>query len=169
MRIILTTSLVALLALPGCGGSLSESRVNPANWFGKSRGERVAVEQTNPLLPRRSSFSRPDAVYGGVPVAQILELQVERAAGGAVIRTKGLSPTLGAYDVRLEPVEYEEGEAPKSVLEFTLKAAYSKKSRPNAPASGREIVAAAFVSDIELEGIRTIRVIGGENARSVRR
>ncbi len=165
MRILLTTALVTALALPGCG-YIRDSRINPANWFGKSRAEAVDAQPTNPLLPRKSSFARPEAVYAGVPVQQILDLKVERTAGGAVVRVVGLSSTLGAYDVLLEPAEDDEE---SSTLEYTLKAAYSKKSRPNAPATSREVVAAVFVSDEALEGVRTIRVTGETNARSVRR
>ncbi len=164
MRIILTSVLVSALVLPGCG-ALRDSRINPANWFGKSRVEASPQTPSNPLVPTKSGFSRPETVYQGIPVQQILALKVERAAGGAVVRVTGLSSTLGAYDVRLEPVEGNSA----NVLEFTLKAAYSVRSRPTAPASSREVVAATFVSDIELEGVRTIRVIGADNARSVRR
>ena len=165
MRILMTTVLVSALALPGCG-SIRDSRMNPANWFGKSRVERVSAEPTNPLLPRKSNFKRPEAAYAGTPVHQIIDLKVERTAGGAVVKVTGLSATLGAYDVRLIPVGDDES---SNTLEYTLSAIYSAKSRPNAPATSREIVAAVFVSDEALEGVRTIRVTGATNARSVRR
>ena len=103
MRIILTTALVSALALPGCGGSSGGSAYNPLNWFGKSRNETVAPEATNALIPQKSAFRRERAAPEGVAVAQILALAIEPAAGGAILRATGLSPTLGAYDVRLVP------------------------------------------------------------------
>lgn len=166
MRILMTTVLVSALALPGCS-AIRDSRVNPANWFGKSRVEVVNSGPTNPLLPRKSRLARPESVYQGRPVQQIIALKVERTAGGAVVRVTGLSATLGAYDVRLQPVENAEENT--RTLEYTLSAAYSERSRPTAPATSREVVAAVFVSDDELEGVRTIRVTGATNARSVRR
>ncbi|MCV2892187.1 hypothetical protein [Lentibacter sp. XHP0401] len=170
MRIILTTALVSAFALSGCGGSIGGSKYNPFNWFGKSRSEQVVQGEVNPLIPKRSSFKRAEQTYQGVPVDQILELSVERAAGGAIVRVKGLSPTLGAYNVQLVPdVDPEEGASPLPTLEYTLKAEYSTRSRPNAPATSRELNAAVFVPEEQLIGVRTIRVKGAQNARSVRR
>lgn len=169
MRIILTTALVSALALPGCGGSSGGSAYNPLNWFGKSRNETVAPEATNALIPQKSAFRRERAAPEGVAVAQILALAIEPAAGGAILRATGLSPTLGAYDVRLVPEFDLEVDGPLQTLEYSLKTEYSTRSRPAAPQRSRELTAAVFISDEDLEGVRKIRVTGAENARSVRR
>ncbi len=169
MRIILTTALVSALALPGCGGSSGGSAYNPLNWFGKSRNETVAPEAKNALIPKKSGLRREQAAPEGVAVAQILALAIEPAAGGAILRVTGLAPTLGAYDVRLVPEFDLAIDGPLQTLEYSLKTEYSTRSRPAAPQRSRELTAAVFLSDEDLEGVREIRVSGAENARSVRR
>ena len=169
MRIILTTALVSALALPGCGGSSGGSAYNPLNWFGKSRNETVAPEAKNALIPKKSGLRREQAAQEGVAVAQILALAIEPAAGGAILRVTGLAPTLGAYDVRLVPEFDLEIDGPLQTLQYSLKTEYSTRSRPAAPQRSRELTAAVFLSDEDLEGVREIRVSGAENARSVRR
>ena len=169
MRIILTTALVSALALPGCGGSSGGSAYNPLNWFGKSRNETVAPEAKNALIPKKSGLRREQAAPEGVAVAQILALAIEPAAGGAILRVTGLAPTLGAYDVRLVPEFDLEIDGPLQTLQYSLKTEYSTLSRPAAPQRSRELTAAVFLSDEDLEGVREIRVSGAENARSVRR
>jgi len=169
MRIILTTALVSALALPGCGGSSGGSAYNPLNWFGKSRNETVAPEAKNALIPQKSGFRRERAALEGVAVAQILALSIEPAAGGAILRVTGLAPTLGAYDVRLVPEFDLEIDGPLQTLQYSLKTEYSTRSRPAAPQRSRELTAAVFLSDEDLEGVREIRVSGAENARSIRR
>ena len=169
MRIILTTALVSALALPGCGGSSGGSAYNPLNWFGKSRNETVAPEAKNALIPKKSVLRREQAAPEGVAVAQILALAIEPAAGGAILRVTGLAPTLGAYDVRLVPEFDLEIDGPLQTLQYSLKTEYSTRSRPAAPQRSRELTAAVFLSDEDLEGVREIRVSGAENARSVRR
>lgn len=169
MRIILTTALVSALALPGCGGSIGGSAYNPLNWFGKSRSETVSTEQSNALIPQRSALKRGPVEYQGVLVAQVLEMSIEPAAGGAILRVKGLTPTLGAYNVQLVPEFDLEEDGPLQTLEYSLKTEFSTRSRPAAPERSRELTAAVFLSDEDLEGVRTIRVTGAENARSVRR
>ena len=169
MRIILTTALVSALALPGCGGGSGGSAYNPLNWFGKSRNATVAPEAKNALIPQKSGLRRERAAPEGVTVAQILALAIEPAAGGAILRVTGLSPTLGAYDVRLVPEFDLEIDGPLQTLEYSLKTEYSTRSRPAAPQRSRELTAAVFLSDEDLEGVREIRVSGTENARSIRR
>jgi len=153
--------LVSTLVLAGCGNS----RLNPFNWFGRSRGE-VIVASTNPLIPTRSGFRRPKAAYNGTPVDQITALVIERTPGGAIIRVTGLAATQGSFDVLMEPIN-EDDVAVDGVLTYTLKARLPR--RPQGPASTREVVAAHFVTDQQLEGVRTIRVVGARNAHTVRR
>ena len=167
MRIILTTALVSALALPGCGVSSGGSAYNPLNWFGKSRNETFAPEAKNPLIPKKSGLRSEQAAPEGVAVAQILALAIEPAAGGAILRVTGLAPTLGAYDVRLVPEFDLEIDGPLQTLQYSLKTEYSTRSRPAAPQRSRELTAAVFLSDEDLEGVREIRVSGAENARSV--
>lgn len=167
MRIMVTTALAATLALSGCGGG---SGWNPLGWFGGGRDAPAAgPEQTNPLIPQRSGFRRPEPEYDGVPVQQVLDLRFEPVSGGAIVHARGLSATLGAFDLALVPSEETQAEGTKEVLDYTLSARYSARSRPPAPKTSRELNVATFLSDEELRGVRTIRVNAASNSRSVRR
>lgn len=170
MRIILTTALVSSITLAGCGRSIGGSSYNPLNWFGGSPAEAVEPTSTNPLIPQRSALKRLPSEYQGQPIEQILELTIEQTAGGAILRVKGLSRTLGAYDVRLVPdVDAGDNSATLPTIEYTLKALYSDRSRSNTLGASQEVTAAVFMSDDELFGIKSIVVKGDQNARTIRR
>jgi len=167
MRKSILSLLTAGLLLSACG-SVRDSALNPFNWFGRSRSEPVAEGPVNPLIPkRRGVFSRsPEPEYSGALVDTIAELHVERVAGGAIIHVKGIAASQGSHDVRL--VEDEDDDKPDT-LTYTLKSLRSPYRELVGPPRGREIVAAQSVTDNELAGIRTIRVIGLRNARSTSR
>lgn len=164
MRTSIILLLTATLTLSACG-AIRDSRVNPFNWFGGSRAESLpADENTNPLIPQRSGVfaRRPEAPYVGVPVAVIDDLSIERSPGGAIIRVRGTAATQGAHEVRL--VE-EEDESDATTLTYTLKAQFPQGTRRVGAATSRELTAARFLTSNDLEGIRTIRVKGAQNAR----
>lgn len=165
MRKSLLTLLVATMTLTACG-AVRDSAFNPFNWFGGSRAEALPEGSTNPLIPRRGGIftRRAPAAYTGVPVATVQELVVDRAAGGAIIRVKGVASQQGPYEVRLVKDE----DAAGGTLSYTLKALRTP-TRIVGPPSSREVVAARFVTDNDLAGIRTIRVKGAQNARSTSR
>lgn len=166
MRILLSALLISTLTLAGCG-SIRNSRINPFNWFGNSRAEALPAEVTNPLLPLRNRFRRPEAVYFGTPVDTIKDLSIERVAGGALVRVKGIAATQGSYEVKLVPEN--DGEPVKGVLTLTLKAQVPNSKNRISTEASREVNTAHFLSDNDLEGARTIRVLGARNARSSRR
>jgi hypothetical protein len=168
MRIPLSALLISTLLLSACGG-FRDSRVNPMNWFGNSRSEPVNNGTVNALIPqRRGGMLRREALpYQGTAVDTITELQVERAAGGAIVRVTGVARTLGSYEVFL--TSDTENKPVDGVLTFTLKALVPKGAPAQGSAIAREISAAKFVTDRQLDGVRTIRVLAASNARSVRR
>lgn len=153
------------MTLTACG-AVRDSAFNPFNWFGRSQPETLADGPTNPLIPKRGGVftRRAPAEYAGVPVAVVKELAVERAAGGAIIRVKGVAAQQGPYEVRL----IEDKDAKNGTLSYTLKALRTP-TRLVGPETSREVVAAKFVTDGDLAGIRTIRVKGAQNARSTSR
>lgn len=150
MRRSLLAALAAAMVVTGCA-TVRESRLNPFNWFGRS--ERAAAV---PAAPVRDG--------GRIPVAQVTELFVEPASGGAIIRAKGVPPTQGWYAAELVPEETaNEGEL---VFRFVLK--QPQEAVPGTPLS-REVTVATFVNTFRLEGVRTITVTGAETARTIRR
>lgn len=163
-------SMAGALALAGCGG-LRESRVNPRNWFGRSRSRRraapaTATENTNPLIPERedSIFRRNrEVVYEGTLVDQITAMEIERTSDGAIIRVTGLPLRQGAFDVRLVP-ENEDKKPINGVLDFELRAIQSE-NMPQGPERARAVQAAVFVSRQNIERAAEIRVRGARNER----
>lgn len=154
--------LVSALVLTGCGNS----RLNPMNWFGRSRSEVVVAPSTNPLIPTKKGFRRAKAGYSGRAVDQITGLVIERVPGGALIQITGLAATQGSYDVLVEPDNKDELPV-DGVLTYTLKARLP--ARPQGAPATREINAGHFITDQQLEGVRSIRVLGARNSHTVRR
>lgn len=143
--------LVALSAAAGCS-TISESRLNPFNWFGSSRevASSAVVDTSDP---------RP-------LIAEVTTLAVERTPGGAIIRATGLPPTQGYFDGDLVPVG--DGAA-DGVLAFDFRAFPPLTARPVSTPQSREIVTGLFLTDQELAGVRQIRVNGAQNARTASR
>lgn len=173
MRTVLTVLLISSVALAGCS-RLKDSRINPGNWFGKSKSTQVAQPQgqtkaePNPLIPQRTNVFRPDKteVYLGTPVDQVTDLSVERTTSGAIVRVTAVSLQQGAFDVRLTTTT--DGEPVDGVLTYRLMAVQPTDTAQGSPRQ-RTLHAARYVSNNVLERTRTIRVIGARNERSTTR
>ncbi|KPD12444.1 hypothetical protein [Phaeobacter sp. 11ANDIMAR09] len=171
MRKSLALLLTGTLVLAGCGG-WSESRINPGNWFGKSRSTPVAAaseaETVNPLLPdkgRKSIFARAEKEDLAVPVSTISELRVEPTPNGAIIYASGIASRQGAHELELRRLP----DTAEDTLEYTFHVLYPVGPTPAGSEHSRTVRAAVSVTEQSLRGIRTIRVSGAENARETRR
>ena len=140
--------LVATIA--GCA-RVTESRLNPFNWFGRSENAEVVVA-TDPNQDPRGL------------VAQIVTLRVEKVPGGAIIRATGLPPNQGYYDGDLLFVSAENG-----VRNYEFRASPPRTQTRVSTQQSREVVVGLFVSEQSLSGVRQIRVSGASNALVVRR
>lgn len=151
MRRGVLAAIAAVTVVAGCA-TVRDSRVNPFNWFGRSE----------PVAAVSPEATQDD---GRNQVAQVSELFLEPASGGAILRATGLPPTQGWYSGALieEPTE-REGEL---VFRFVVEApeAASRQGQPRS----REVTVGTFLNSFKLEGVRTITVTGAENARSIRR
>lgn len=160
----LSVLVLSALVLSGCGSSL-----NPFNWFGNSQSQPVVTDDAtvNPLIPqRRASIFRDsqDNTYLGAYIGEVSELLIERRPGGAIIRATGVVDRQKYFDVRLLKNEEESTE---SVLTYDFKAIQVQSNA--GPKASRTVVAAVWLTDNQLEGIREIRVKGARNLRSSRR
>ena len=166
--VILTVS-AGLLA--GCA-TVRDSRVNPLNWFGGGQSRPVTVQNSgssaNPLIPvtRRNNLLSTKKVVGpylGLPIAEVSELVIERRPGGAIIRASGVADQQGPFDVRLIPLPDQPG-----TLGYTL-SALQLDGRPDTSDWSRTVTVATWLTDQELAGISTIRVVGRTNEQVARR
>lgn len=155
MKSSVTILLVVALTLGGCA-RLRESRLNPANWFGRSTAQ-AAAQTSVPGIPED----------GRILVAQVTDMEIARAPGGAVVRATGLPPTQGFWDAAL--VAENSGFPADGVMTYRFVVAQPiQPARVSTPQS-REVTAAAYISDVRLEGVRQIVVVGAGNSRSSRR
>ena len=149
----LITALTLLIFLASCGG-MRDSRLNPLNWFGRDREERVAAVDAVAVDPR------------GL-VNEVIKLKVDRMPGGAIIHAFGLPETQGHWEAELVPVNDEHPDKGTLVYEFRLLPPLGPK--PAGTKRSREVVVGHFVSDQGLVGVRRIQVIAKQNSRTVRR
>lgn len=147
-RIILTLMVVATLA--GCA-RVSESRLNPLNWFGRSESTNVVTTAA--------------AVDGRQLVAQVTTLRVEPVPGGAIVRATGLPTNQGFFDGSLVTVPATQA----GVLNFEFRISPPREQTRVSTVQSREVIVGRFVSEQTLAGIRTLRVSGSANALAVRR
>lgn len=164
MRKIVVCLAVAAMVLSACN-----TRLNPRNWFGSS--EEVSAEAAatkNPLIPEESALSsRPEEVYPGAPVRTVTELKVERVANGAIIRATGVAYVQGAFNVKLQPLN--NGEPVSGVLTYELLAVQPAAGPRGGSDQTRTVTVAHSLTNQQLEGVRTIKVVANENARQSRR
>ncbi|WP_299356101.1 hypothetical protein [uncultured Shimia sp.] len=164
MRKIAFSLAIAAIVLSACS-----TRLNPRNWFGNS--QEVATGSTterNPLIPEENALAtRPEEVYPGVPVQKVTELVVERLDDGALIRASGVAYVQGAFSVKLQPLN--EGKPENGVLTYELLAVHPSWGTRGGTDQARTVTVAHNLTDQQLEGVRTIKVVAADNARQARR
>lgn len=148
MRLFRTAVLVSLIGLSACA-AVGKSKLNPFNWFGRSQS--VATVQIAQAPTDQRAL-----------VESVLDMQVEKFHGGAIVRARGLPPTQGYWDAELvaQPVD-EKG---KLVLEFRIFPPIEAAGVVNQ--QSREVTVALRLSNIKLEGVTQIVVQGAKGARS---
>jgi len=147
----LLITLVVLSTLAGCA-RVSESRLNPLNWFGRS--ERVATVTVDPATGAAQVNM----------VSQITQLRAEQVPGGAILRATGLPPRQGFYGGELVYVGAEDG-----VLNYQFAIAPPPEQTRVSTTQSREIVVGLYLSNQTLAGVRQIRVSSASNALAIRR
>jgi len=151
VRFIITFTLI--IGLAGCSTGW-----NPMNWFKSSRVETIA------LIPE-GGF--PEDFDGRGIVTSVASMEVLRAAGGAIIKATGLPPHQGYWDAELVP---ENDEYPvNGVLTYVFRISEPRNPAGSANAYARQVHVAHFISEVRLQDVRQIRVLGDENSRIARR
>ncbi len=145
--------IAAGLLLSGCG----DSGINPFGWLGGQSEEPetlsdatiITIEDPRPLMP------------------QITSLRIERTPGGAIIRATGLPPQQGWHSASL--VARHAGEPVGGVITYEFRAIPPSDATRGSTVQSREIVVARTLSNIALQDVRSIRVVGANNALTARR
>ncbi len=152
MKKLIAALLIVTITVPGCE-RISNSKLNPFNWFGGSKAEQTVAVDSNgiPQDPRPL-------------VQQVTALEVARQQGGAIIRASGLPPTQGWWEADLLPAN--DGVAEDGVLTYRFVVSQPLESRRSSTPQSRELTAAVFLSDIRLQDVRKIVVQGATNSLS---
>jgi hypothetical protein len=148
---VLALALILTLGLTGCA-RFAQSNFNPFNWFKAGRTTAPAVLYVAPE-------------DGRILVAQVLSLKVDHTPGGAIVRAVGLPPTQGWWKADL--VKLDQDDETQLVFEFRLYPPVVPAPAGTPPS--RQVTVAVNLSDVQLEGIKTIVVQGGTNTLSARR
>ncbi len=146
LRVTLTLTLC--LSLAACG----ESRLNPFNWFGGEREERITVTEVE-----RPADPRP-------LVAEVTGLAIEPTTSGAILTATALTEAAGHWRPGLVLLSREDG-----AVTYEFRAAPPQDGASQGTGRSREIVAAVALGQDELRGLRSITVIARTNRRSVER
>jgi hypothetical protein len=141
-------ALVLCLGLAACG----QSRLNPLNWFGAEREERITVNDT-----ARPADPRP-------LVAEIVSLAIEPTTSGAILTATARTERTGYWQADLVEVSRSEGE-----IVYEFRASPPPPGAETGAEPTRRIVAAVALGRRDLAGLRSVTVVARENRRSVTR
>lgn len=149
----LLAGVLALSTHASCG-TLSDSWINPFNWFGQDE----EVQATPPTVVHVAD-RRP-------LVDQIVSVRMERVPGGAILHAVGLPPYQGYWGTAL--MEDAARSTPARRI-FLFRIVPPRQAVRVSTPQSREVSAARFLSDQALEGVREVQVLGALNARAVGR
>lgn len=154
MRVRLILALALPLLAAGCG-SVTNSPLNPFNWF----GGREAAEPVSPL--ERPADPRP-------LIDQVTQVTIDSTPGGAIVRATGLAGAVGYWNAGLVPVDRDGRADEAGVLALEFRAVPPPEPVPGSPAA-RTIVTGYALSRERLRDVRVITVVARTNSASVRR
>jgi len=144
------SALVALSLLAGCAG-LSQSRLNPLNWFGPRAANVTEFSLEAPADPRPL-------------IEMITEMKIEKLPSGALVRATGRAATQGYWEADL--VVNDVDEDGNLVLDFRAFPAQigAAVSTPRS----REITVAVSLRADTFASAKRIIVRGALNEKSAR-
>lgn len=154
----LPLALTAALTLSACA-TISESRLNPFNWFGSSVSAPVTASgELLPLIPAGTRFGE---VENRGLIDQVASMQVERVPSGAIVRATGVANTLGQFNAELVNAGVVDG-----ILTLSFRVAVPAGAQSGGIQRSREITVAKSFSLNDLAGVRSIRVQAAQNIRT---
>ena len=150
----LVPAFAAVLLLAGCG--IGSSSLNPANWFGGSDA------QEDSLVPQQALVARDTR-----PLAEeVTDIAIEAIPGGAILRARARVASTGWWGADIARDDARSGDG---VVAFTFRALPPDVQVQPGGAANRRLIAAEYLSDDDLAGVRQIQVIARTNARALRR
>ncbi len=161
LAIILVMTMAACSGSGSSGSAGSMANLNPFNWFGNRGGTPDNADRPASLLPARALAQFIDT---RPLINQITALVAENTASGVIFRATGLAPSEGYHSADLVAV----ASAKVNELVFEFRARPPQNTARIGPTRLRELVAGVHLTHAQLIGIRIVRVVAGQNSRSVR-
>jgi hypothetical protein len=161
MRKTIPLFICATLVLTGCA-RLSESRINPLNWFGGSQ-PLAASDPSAEKRPLVGANERVQIIEQRVPIETITSVSLNRTPEGAILTATGMTAAQGYFNAQLVPVTESFDK-----LTFSFRAQPSPGQQDVGPVATRQITAARVITNAELRFLREIRVESMSNARTLR-
>lgn len=158
-QLIISGIVFSLLA--SCS-SVSQSKINPLNWFGPSEPAPAGI-QVLPTLAPQNGYA--DFVDTRQLIAAVSDVTISKTSTGAIITATGHTPSLGYFDAQLVPVSAST--ARDLVLEFRVRAPSSNVGTGSA--KQRELIAARSISTGQLNALTSVTVHAANGARTTRR
>lgn len=152
--------IAATVALSGCSGGSGSNPLGSFPSFGSLNpfggGKKADVAQAVEIEDPRPL------------VAALKSVEPESALRGLIIKATAVTPSQGYYDAALVPVA--EGTPDENgIVTYEFRASPPQTPQGSGPEQTRLLLAAAFIEDADLEGIRGIRVISASNSVNLRR
>ncbi len=145
------------LAVAACDTGIN---LNPLTWFN-------SLSADEGLVALEPADGWPDDVDRRLVIDQVTALRIEKTTAGAIVHATGLPPRLGYWDAEL--VAENDGEPVNGVLTYIFKVATPRWATDASTPYARTIEAAAFIPNVKLTAVRSIRVMGAQNSRTAGR
>jgi hypothetical protein len=163
--LVLTCAVLTLVA--GCSGSGNSGSAGS----GGSSASSFSLTSFNPFRRQQErdvvTVSNPVAADGTQLLETVAELKAEPTRTGIILRAHSVNSIQGFYDVELAETNNGFPDA-TGTLTFELRGKPPLLAIGTPTERSKKIVAAAYISGIELRKIKALRVIAAQNQITIR-
>ena len=153
--------VVISVALTSCA-RVSESKLNPLNWFDRApeatAGETV---QRKPLVPAQAEVTIIDA---RVLIETLTSAYLEPSSDGAILRATGVAASQGHFNAELVLVDITSG-----VLTYDFRVERPTGYEAIGSAASRQITVATVIDAASLRRVRGVVVRGADGSKRLSR
>ena len=154
-RILVVFGLV--IGVAACDNGIN---LNPLTWF-------AGASSDEGLVALEPEGGWPEDLDRRLVVDQVTALRIEKTTAGAIVHATGLPPRLGYWDAELVPDN--NGKPVNGVVSYVFKVATPRWATSTSTPYAREIEAGAFIPNVTLRDVSTVRVVGERNSLTARR
>jgi len=148
-------------ALSGCA-RVSESRLNPLNWFNPAPATtNEAAIQRKPLVPTQTEVTVVDA---RVLIESLVSASLETSGSGAILRATGVAASQGYFNAELVLVGASNG-----VLTYDFSVERPAGYEAVGSANSRQITVATVIDAAVLRGVKAVDVRGANGTKRLSR